>query len=592
MAFYQTLSLTMASNETPVSNFLRTIIENDLNADRFQNKYWAGVPGPSYVQNKGVKDLAHIRTRFPPEPNGYLHIGHAKSIIINFGLAKDYKGVCHLRFDDTNPEKEEQEYVDTIKDSIKWLGFDWKDDQHNHLYFASDYFEYMYEFAVALIKSGDAYIDEQTPEEMRHMRGTLTETGKNSPWRDRPITESLTLFQAMREGKYPDGSMALRAKIDMLSPNINMRDPVIYRIRHAAHHRTGNTWPIYPMYTYAHPIEDALEGITHSICTLEFEDQRPFYDWLLEKLVTLNLLNQPLPKQYEFARLKMKHIVTSKRKLLQLVNEGVVDGWDDPRMPTLVGLRRRGYTPSSLRLFAERIGVSKADSIIDYSVLEQALRDDLDPIAPRAVAVLDPIKLVITNLPEEHHEICSAPLNPHQPDAGRRQFPLTRELWIERDDFREDPPKKYFRLFPGNTVRLKYAYVVRCTGCIKNEQGEVTEVHVEYIPDTKSGTPGSDRIKVKGNITWVSTQHAIAATINLYDRLFTDPMPDSGNKNFLDAINPNALQSIRGWLEPGLNTTAGKQWQFERLGYFIADDRSTAEKAIINRSVTLRDSWI
>lgn len=585
--------MTTHSKETPVSNFLRTIIENDLSAERFRGKRWAGIPGPASIQETGSKDVARIRTRFPPEPNGYLHIGHAKSIIINFGLARDYGGLCHLRFDDTNPEKEDQEYVDTIQDSVRWLGFDWENKEKGYcnLYFASDYFNYMYEFAIALIKNRDAYVDEQSPEEIAKMRGNFTEPGIDSPWRYRPIEESLIRFQEMREGKHPNGSMALRAKIDMQSPNINMRDPVIYRIRHAEHHRTGNTWPIYPMYTYAHPIEDALEGITHSICTLEFEDQRPFYDWLLDKLSSFGLLKEPLPKQYEFARLKMKYIVTSKRKLLRLVEEGYVSGWDDPRMPTLVGLRRRGYTPSALRLFIERLGVSKSDSNIDYNVLEQALRDDLDPVAPRAVAVLDPIKLIITNLPDDSEEMCFAPVNPHHPEAGKREFPLTRELWIERDDFREDPPKKYFRLFPGNTVRLKYAYVVRCTGFVKNEQGEITEVHVEYLPDTKSGTPGSDSVKVKGNITWVSTKYAIPATVNLYDRLFTDPAPDYGDKNYLDFINPHSLQRVQAWLEPGLNTSAGQQWQFERLGYFIADQDSTEDNPIINRSVTLRDSW-
>lgn len=586
--------MTSHNTETPVSNFLRTIIENDLSAGRFQGKRWAGVPGPAGIQEKGPKDSARIRTRFPPEPNGYLHIGHAKSIIINFGLAGDYGGVCHLRFDDTNPEKEDREYVDAAKDNVKWLGFDWKNEEKNydHLYFASDYFQYMYEFAIALIKSGDAYVDEQSLEEIRQNRGTLTEAGTDSPYRHRPIGESLTLFQEMREGKHPDGSMALRAKINMQSPNINMRDPVIYRIRHAEHHRTGNAWPIYPTYTYAHPIEDALECITHSICTLEFEDQRPFYDWLLEKLVDLGLLKQPLPKQYEFSRLKVKHIVTSKRKLLQLVNEGRVNGWDDPRMPTLVGLKRRGYTPAALRLFIERLGVSKSDSNIDYKELEQALRDDLDPIAPRAVAVLDPIKLVIANLPKDHEETCFAPINPHRPDLGKREFPLTRELWIERADFQEVPQKKYFRLFPGNTVRLKYAYAVKCTGCVKNDRGEVTEVHVEYIPDTKSGTPGSDSVKVKGNITWISTRYAVPATVNLYDRLFTDPSPDSGDKNFLDCLNPNSLKQVNAWLEPGLDFAHGNQWQFERLGYFIVDPDSTPEKPILNRSVTLRDTWI
>ncbi len=586
--------MTNHPTETPVSNFLRTIIENDLSAERFQGKRWSGTPGPAAIQEQVPKDTARIRTRFPPEPNGYLHIGHAKSIILNFSLAKDYGGLCHLRFDDTNPEKEDQEYVDTIKDSVKWLGFDWenKEKDYCNLYFASDYFDYMYEFAQALIKNGDAYVDEQSPEEIAQMRGNFKELGKDSPWRNRPIEESLQRFQEMREGKHPNGSMALRAKINMQSPNINLRDPIIYRIRHATHHRTGDAWPIYPMYTYAHPIEDALEGITHSICTLEFEDQRPFYDWLLDKLRELGFFKDPLPKQYEFARLKMKHIVTSKRKLLKLVQDGFVSGWDDPRMPTIVGLRRRGYTPSALRLFIDRLGVSKADSVIDYSVLEQALRDDLDPVANRAVAVLDPIKLVITNLPEDYEEACFAPINPHNPDAGKREFPLTRELWIERDDFREDPPKKYFRLFPGNTVRLKYAYVVRCTGFVKNEQGEVTEVHVEYIPDTKSGTPGSDSVKVKGNITWVSTKYAIPATVNLYDRLFTDEFPDSGDKDFLASLNPNSLQVVKAWLEPGIDVTPGNQWQFERLGYFIADKDSTPEQPIINRSVTLRDSWV
>lgn len=580
--------------DTPVSNFLRTIIENDLSADRFQHKRWAGVPGPASVQNKGSKDPARIRTRFPPEPNGYLHIGHAKSIILNFGLAKDYGGVCHLRFDDTNPEKEEQAYVDSIMDAVKWLGFKWEDKEkkYSHLYFASDYFSYMYEFALALIDSGDAYVDGQNADEIRQNRGTLTEPGVNSPWRDRPNEESRRLFIEMRAGKYPNGSMCLRAKVNMASPNINMRDPVIYRIRHAEHHRTGNDWPIYPMYTFAHPIEDALEGITHSFCTLEFEDQRPFYDWILEKLAGLNLLNDPLPRQTEFSRLKVKHIVTSKRKLLQLVNEGHVSGWDDPRMPTIAGLRRRGYTPESIRLFIERLGVSKADSWIDYSILEQALRDSLDPVVERAVAVLDPIKLVVTNYPEDAEELCYAPKNPHNPDAGKREFLFTREMWIERDDFREDPPKKYFRLFPGNTVRLKYAYVVRCTGFVKNEQGEVTEVHVEYLPNTKSGTPGSDSVKVKGNITWVSTKYAIPATVNLYDRLFTEAFPDSGDKNFLDFINPHSADQTSAWLEPGMELIPGKQWQFERLGYFVVDPASSPEKPIFNRSVTLRDSWI
>ncbi len=585
--------MSVTTPEIPASNFLRTIIENDLSNDRYQSKKWAGEPGPASVQQNAPKDPARIRTRFPPEPNGYLHIGHAKSICLNFGLARDYGGVCHLRFDDTNPEKEEQEYVDAIDEIVEWLGFSTRgvDSQENR-YFASSYFGFMYEFAEALINGGYAYVDEQTPEQIRLNRGTLTSPGVNSPWRDRAPEESLTLLREMKEGKHPDGSLALRAKVDMASPNINMRDPVLYRIRHAAHHRTGNEWCIYPMYTYAHPIEDALEGITHSICTLEFEDQRPFYDWLLAKLVELNQLRDPLPRQYEFARLNLNHVVTSKRKLLQLVREGHVSGWDDPRMPTLAGLRRRGYTPASLRLFCDRLGVSKSDSRIDYSLLEQALRDDLDPIAERRVAVLDPIKLIITNYPENQSEACSAPRNPHQAEAGRREFPFSRELWIERDDFREDPPKKYFRLFPGNTVRLKYAYVIKCTGFSKDDAGNITEVYAEYLPDTKSGTPGADSVKVKGNITWISVPHAVPATVMLYDRLFTDPSPDSGEKNFLHYLNPNSVERVNAWLEPGFTAEPDARWQFERIGYFVADTKdSTPENPVLNRCVTLRDSW-
>ncbi|MAK55774.1 MAG: glutamine--tRNA ligase, partial [Pusillimonas sp.] len=491
------------------------------------------------------------------------------------------------------PEKEDDEYVQSIIDTVKWLGFSWEYKDETNLYFASDYFDTMYAFAQALIKAGYAYVDEQTPEQMRESRGTLTEKGKNSPWRDRAAEESLHRLDEMRHGKYPDGSMALRAKIDMGSPNINMRDPVLYRIRHAKHHRTGDKWCIYPMYTWAHPVEDALEGITHSICTLEFEDQRPFYDWILARLAELDQLAEPLPHQYEFARLNLNYVVTSKRKLLQLVREGYVQGWDDPRMPTLVGLRRRGYTPSSIRLFVERVGVSKADSRIDYSTLEQALRDDLDPVADRSVAVLDPIKLVITNYPEGQTELCHAPRHPHHPEKGQREFPFSRELWIERDDFREDPPKKYFRLFPGNTVRLKYGYIVTCTGCVKDDHGRVTEVHAEYLPDTKSGTPGASSVKVKGNITWVSIEHAIPATIRLYDRLFADPHPDAGDKDFLTALNPDSCQTVEGWLEPGTVAEPGKTWQFERLGYFVADHiDSTPEKPVLNRAVTLKDTWV
>ncbi|MFT0547288.1 glutamine--tRNA ligase/YqeY domain fusion protein [Allopusillimonas ginsengisoli] len=584
--------MTTTSIPAPPSNFLRTIIDNDLAQDRYHGKRWAGRPGPAAVHEQAAPDTARIRTRFPPEPNGYLHIGHAKSICLNFGLATDYQGACHLRFDDTNPEKEEDEYVKAIVEMVKWLGFDWQYGDENNCYFASDYFQYMFSFAEALVQAGHAYVDEQSADEIRANRGTLTEKGKNSPWRDRPAQESLRLLSEMRDGKHPDGSMCLRARIDMGSPNINMRDPVMYRIRHVPHHRTGDAWCIYPMYSWAHPVEDALERITHSICTLEFEDQRPFYDWILNRLAELGQLAEPLPRQIEFARLHLSYVVTSKRKLLQLVREGHVQGWDDPRMPTLAGLRRRGYTPASIRLFCERLGVSKADSRIDYSVLEQALRDDLDPIALRSVAVLDPLKLIITNYPEGQTELCSAPRNPHDPTAGRREFPLSRELWIEREDFREDPPKKYFRLFPGNMVRLKYGYIVRCTGCVKNDSGEITEVHAEYLPDTKSGTPGSDSVKVKGNITWVSAAHAVQAEIRLYDRLFSDPHPDAGDKDFLLTLNPDSCQIIQGWIEPGTATTEDIPLQFERIGYFVADrNDSTAQKPVLNRAVTLKDSW-
>jgi glutaminyl-tRNA synthetase len=583
----------MTTDVAPVSNFLRTIIDNDLKSGRYHGRHWAPPPCDAQARLAAAPDTAGIRTRFPPEPNGYLHIGHAKSICLNFGLAHDYTGVCHLRFDDTNPEKEEDEYVHAIIEMVRWLGFDWVNNGISHQYFASDYFETLYGFAEALVQAGHAYVDEQSADDMRATRGTLTEPGTNSPWRDRPAAESLALLRDMRAGKFPDGRMALRARIDMASPNINLRDPVLYRIRHASHHRTGDTWCIYPMYAWAHPVEDALEGITHSICTLEFEDQRPFYDWILNRLVELGQLAEPLPHQHEFSRLNLSYVVTSKRKLRQLVTEGHVNGWDDPRLPTLAGLRRRGYTPGAIRLFCERLGVSKSDSRIDYSVLEQALRDDLDPVAARAVAVLDPLKLVITNFPEDHIEPCSAPINPHQPEAGSRQFPLSRELWIERDDFREDPPKKYFRLFPGNLVRLKYGYVVRCTGCVKDANGVITEVQCEYLPDTRSGTPGADSVKVKGAITWISAAHAIPAEIRLYDRLFREAHPDRGDQDFLQALNPESCRVVHGWLEPGTNTEAGTSWQFERLGYFVADRHdSSPEHPVINRAVTLRDTWV
>jgi glutaminyl-tRNA synthetase len=584
--------MTQESSAPVTTNFLRNIIDADLAAQKFEGKRWAGAPGPASVQASGSPDLARIRTRFPPEPNGYLHIGHAKSICLNFGLARDYGGVCHLRFDDTNPEKEEQEYVDAIIDAVKWLGFDWKSNNTEHLYFASSYFATMYACAEALILAGHAYVDEQSPEEMRLMRGTLTEAGKNSPFRDRSAQESLQMLRDMRAGKHADGSMALRARIDMASPNINLRDPVLYRIRHATHHRTGNEWCIYPMYAFAHPIEDALEGITHSICTLEFEDQRPFYDWTLNRLQELGLFAAPLPHQYEFARLNMSYIVTSKRKLLQLVKDGHVNGWDDPRMPTIAGLRRRGYTASALRLFCERTGVSKSNSRIDYSLLDQALREDQDPVALRSVAILDPLKLVITNFPADHVEPCHAPRNPHAPEAGMRAFGLTREVWIEREDFAEVPPKKYFRLFPGNSVRLKYGYVVTCTGCVKDAAGNIIEVHAEYNPDTKSGTAGSDAVKVKGNVTWISTAQAVSAEIRLYDRLFSEPFPDAGDNDFLNCLNPQSVHVLKAFLEPGTALIPGVVTQFERLGYFVVDPiDSSTDAPVFNRVTTLKDTW-
>jgi len=580
------------------SNFLRQVIERDLAQGTYAGRQWSGAPGDAAQQEKGAPDPAKIRTRFPPEPNGYLHIGHAKSIWLNFGLAQEYGGVGHLRFDDTNPEKEEQEYVDGIIDVVKWLGYDWNANGTSHLYYASNYFDFMYRAAEALISAGLAYVDEQTPDEMRANRGDFNTPGTNSPFRDRSPEANLARFREMRDGKHADGAMVLRAKIDMASPNINLRDPAIYRIKHAEHHNTGNKWCIYPMYTYAHPIEDALENITHSICTLEFEDQRPFYDWLLERLAELGLLKQPLPKQYEFARLNLTYIVTSKRKLKQLVDEGHVSGWDDPRMPTLVGLRRRGYTPESLKLMAERSGVSKAGGWIDYSSLDIALRDDLEGKAPRAMAVLDPIKLKLTNWAEVfgnegHREACSAPAHPHLPELGLRQFSLGPEVWIERDDFAEVPPKGFFRLFPGNKVRLKYGYVVECTGAEKDASGEVTAVLAKLVPDTKSGTPGADAVKVKGTITWLGVHDAISAEIRLYDRLFTEGQPDAGGRDFLTVLNPQSKKLVQGFVEPSLlSADKDAKFQFERHGYFVADRVDHVKgKPVLNRVTGLKDSW-
>ena len=573
----------------PVSNFIRQIIEADLASGKRAGVTWGGQPGPAAAHAGAPVDAAKIRTRFPPEPNGYLHIGHAKSICLNFGLARDYGGACHLRFDDTNPEKEEQEYVDAIVDAVRWLGFDWGSNR----YFASDYFDFMYAAAQYLIKSGHAYVDSQSAEEMRTSRGTLTEPGRDSPYRNRSAEENLDLFRRMEAGEFADGAHVLRARIDMASGNINLRDPAIYRIRHATHHRAGDKWNVYPMYTFAHPIEDALERITHSICTLEFEAQRPVYDWLLDKLAEGGLLARPLPQQIEFARLNLSYVVLSKRKLIQLVQEKHVGGWDDPRLPTLAGARRRGYTPEGFRAFAERIGVAKSDAWIDYSVLEDCMRDDLNARAERRIAVLDPLRLVIDNYPEGQEEECFAPNHPQQPELGKRAVPFSRELWVEREDFAETPPKGYFRLFPGNAVRLRYGYVVKCTGCEKDAAGKVTAVHCEYMPDSKSGTPGADAYKVKGNLHWVSAKHAYASEIRLYDRLFREANPGAGDRDYIADLNPNSKEIITACLEPALKDARPEdRFQFERHGYFVADRVDSKPGApVFNRTVTLKDSW-
>ena len=566
----------LAAAPPPASNFVRNIIDEDLRTGK-----WDG----------------RVETRFPPEPNGYLHYGHAKSICLNFGLAEAYGGVCHMRFDDTNPEKEEQEYVDAILEAVKWLGFDWGE----HLYFASDYFDTMYACALSLISAGKAYVDSQSADDMRARRGTLTEPGKDSPYRERSVEENLDLFSRMRAGEFPEGTHILRAKIDMASANINMRDPAIYRIRHVAHHRAGDKWPIYPMYTFAHPIEDAIENITHSVCTLEFEDQRPFYDWLLDALADAGHFSRPLPQQIEFARLNLTYVVLSKRKLIQLVNEGHVAGWDDPRLPTLIGARRRGFTAAGFRRFAERIGVSKADSWIDMSVLEECMRDDLNEAAERRVAVLDPLKLIITNYAEGESELCQAPNHPLKPELGKRDMPFSRELWIEREDFMEEPVKGFHRLYPGNMVRLRYGFVVKCTGCEKDAAGTVTTVFAEYMPDSRSGTPGADNYKVKGNLHWVSVAHAYEAEVRIYDRLFAHPHPGQRRegdapeleRDFLTDINPDSRRSLIAYLEPILKDARPEEhFQFERHGYFVADriDSKPGSPAF-NRTVTLKDSW-
>ncbi len=684
-----------SEKETPVAqvtNFIRTQIEDDLKTGAVEPRLWCGHPAPYSEQAAGQTDMAKIRTRFPPEPNGYLHIGHAKSICLNFSLARDYGGACHMRFDDTNPEKENQEYVDGILDSVSWLGFDWKFGNDTNLYFASSYFDWMYLFAEHLIKEGYAYVDEQTPEQMREMRGTLREPGKNSPFRDRPAEESLRLFREMRDGKHPEGSMVVRAKIDMASPNMNLRDPAIYRIRFAEHHATGNKWCIYPMYTFAHPIEDTLENITHSICTLEFEDQRAFYDWALERVVPVlrapqfkeacdvleamlagrddraetfvraafaarsklghaaeevalrdrfaswgetlpevlpeadvkavleTILSAPthftplmqaaltvvrpnfflLSHQYEFNRLNLTYVVVSKRKLINLVQGGYVDGWDDPRMPTIVGLRRRGYTPEALQTFAERCGISKVSGgWIDYSLLEQCLREDLEAKAHRRTAVMKPLKLIIDNYPEGESETLVADNHPQKPEMGQRDVSFSRELWIEETDFAEVPPKGFRRLTvpadgsPAKPVRLRYGYVIVPTGFDKDENGKVIAVHAQYLPETKSGTEGSMSVKTKATIHWLDAKTAVPAELRVYDRLFAVPHPDEGEGDYLERLTPNSKTVLSGFVEPmAAQAAPDTKFQFERTGYFVTDRVDhTSEKPVFNLAVGLRDSW-
>lgn len=536
------------------------------------------------IIEKSLADGAvkQIHTRFPPEPNGYLHIGHAKSICLNFGLAKRYGGLCNLRFDDTNPVKEDVEYVDSIKEDVNWLGFQWAEE-----HYASDYFEQLYDWAVELIRKGKAYVDDQSQEEIRLNRGTVTVPGKESPWRNRSVEENLDLFARMRAGEFADGEKVLRAKIDMSHPNMLLRDPIMYRILHSEHHRTGDKWCIYPMYDYAHGQSDSIEGITHSICTLEFDVHRPLYDWFIQQLGIFE------SHQYEFARLNLTYTMMSKRKLLQCVQEGIVMGWDDPRMPTICGLRRRGYTPESIRMFADKVGVAKRDNVIDLGLLEFCVREDLNKRAERRMAVLNPIKVVITNYPEEETEMISCVNNPEDESAGHREVPFSREVYIERDDFMEVPPKKYFRLSPGNEVRLRYAYLIRCNEVIKNEQGEIVELRCTYDPMSKGGQ-SSDGRKVKGVIHWVSAPHAKEAEIRLFDRLFTRESLDDieEGKTFKDYLNPASLTVVKGYVEPSLaGTASGSKYQFERIGYFCADKDSSVEKPVFNRTVTLKDSW-
>lgn len=558
----------MTTHSTPPSDFIRNIIEEDLEAN---------------------KNDGRVVTRFPPEPNGYLHIGHAKSMCLNFGIAAENAGgVCHLRFDDTNPCKEEVEYVESIKSDVRWLGFDWG----HHLYYTSDYFDRLYEYAVHLIKDGKAYVCSLNAQEIRHYRGTLTEPGQDSPYRTRSVEENLDLFERMRTGEFEDGSHVLRAKIDMASPNLNMRDPTLYRIRRVGHHRTGNKWCIYPMYDFSHCLSDSIEGITHSICTLEFEDNRPLYDWVLDALHV-----DCHPRQIEFARLNLSYTVLSKRKLVELVDqEGYVTGWDDPRMPTLTGLRRRGYTPQSIRNFCERIGVAKRDSMVDMALLEHCVREDLNLRAPRVMGVLHPLRVVIDNYPEDQVEKLEAVNNPEDPSMGTRNVPFSRVLYIERDDFREDPPKKFFRLAPGREVRLRYAYFITCVGVVKDAQtGEVVELHCTYDPETRGGGSPDGR-KVKGTLHWVSAPHALEAEVRLYDRLFVTPNPggEKDGPDFKTCFNPNSLETLTSCrVEPSLaGAVPGSRYQFERQGYFCVDTVDSSPGALVfNRTASLRNSW-
>ncbi len=549
-------------------NFIESIIEEDL---------------------KSGKHNGRIHLRFPPEPNGYLHIGHSKAICLNFGLAEKYKGKCNLRFDDTNPVKEDVEYVESIKEDIRWLGFDWEDRE----YYASDYFQQLYDWAVKLIKQGDAYVDESSADEVAATRGTPTQPGKESPYRNRSVDENLELFERMKNGEFPDGSKVLRAKIDMSSPNMHMRDPVMYRIKHAAHHRTGNTWCIYPMYDYAHGQSDFIENITHSLCTLEFEVHRPLYDWFLDQIIDEDEINKSRTHQYEFARLNVNYTIMSKRMLLQLVQEKHVSGWDDPRMPTISGLRRRGYTPEALRLFTEKVGIAKRENIIDVSLLEYCIREDLNKKAQRVMGVINPLKVTITNYDDQKEEELEGVNNPEDASMGTRMIPFSKTIYIEKEDFMEDPPKKFFRLAPGREVRLRYAYYITCQEVIKDSNGEVVELRCTYDPETKGGQSADNR-KVKATLHWVSARHAVPAEIRLYDRLFHNENPHeyAEGETFLTNLNPDSLKVVNGYIEPFVkNTGAGDKFQFERLGYFCVDKDSEPDRLVFNRTVSLRDTW-